>query len=115
MTDISFMKSTRCLLCNFLCCLVLASLIPLSALANELTDRQYSVTEAQKRYDLQKTRYEDATLLVNEQKQRVAEEQALLEARQKMQAAAKVSMVKAKAKLDAETRQLKETWDKSHH
>jgi hypothetical protein len=111
MTDISFMKSTRYLLCY----LLLASLIPLPALANELTDRQYSVTEAQKRYDLEKTRYEDAALLVDEQQQRVAEEQTLLEARQKKQAAAKARMVKAKAKLDAETRQLKEAWDKSHH
>jgi len=111
MTDINFMKSTRCLLC----CLLLGSLIPLPALANELTDRQYSVTEAQKRYDLAKTRYEDATVLVNEQKQRVAEEQALLEARQKKQAAAKAGMVKAKAKLDSETLQLKKTWDKGNH
>jgi multidrug efflux pump subunit AcrA (membrane-fusion protein) len=111
MTDINFMKSTWCLLWS----LLFGLLIALPTLANELTDRQYSVTEAQKRYDLEKTRYEDATLLVNEQKQRVVEEQALLEARQKMQAAAKASMVKAKAKLDAETRQLKETWDKSHH
>ncbi|HEY9276880.1 MAG TPA: hypothetical protein VIO87_01595 [Methylotenera sp.] len=93
----------------------MALLIPLPALANELTDRQYSVTEAQKRYDLEKTRYEDAALLVDEQQQRVAEEQTLLEARQKKQAAAKARMVKAKAKLDAETRQLKEAWDKSHH
>ncbi len=111
MTDVSFMKSTCCLLCY----LLLALLIPLPALANELTDRQYSVTEAQKRYDLEKTRYEDAALLVDEQQQRVAEEQTLLEARQKKQAAAKARMVKAKAKLDAETRQLKEAWDKSHH
>lgn len=111
MTDINLMKSTWCLLWS----LLFSLLIALPALANELTDRQYSVTEAQKIYDLQKTRYEDATLLVNEQKQRVAEEQALLEVRQKKQAAAKASMVKAKAKLDAETRQLKEIWDKSHY
>lgn len=111
MTDINFMKSTRCLLCY----LLLGSLISLPTLANELTDRQYSVTEAQKRYDLEKTRYEDATVLVDEQKQRVVEEQALLEVRQKKQATAKARMVKAKAKLDSETRQLKEIWDKSHH
>ena len=111
MTDLNFIKSTRCLLLS----LLFGLLTSLPTLANELTDRQYSVTEAQKRYDLQKTRYEDATLLVNEQKQRVAEERALLEVRQKKQAAAKASMVKAKAKLDAETRKLKEIWDKSHH
>ena len=111
MTDISFMKHTLRLLCS----LLLALLISVPALSNELTDRQYSVTEAQKIYDLEKTRYEDATVLVNEQKQRIAEDQALLKEREKKQAAAKAGMVKAKAKLDSENRQLKKAWGKGNH
>lgn len=111
MTDISFMKNTLRLLCS----LLLALLISVPVLANELTDRQYSVTEAQKIYDLEKTRYEDATVLVNEQKQRIAEDQALLKEREKKQAAAKAGMVKAKAKLDSENRQLNKAWGKGNH
>ena len=95
--------------------LFLGASISLPLLANELTDRQYSVTAAQKIYDLEKTRYEDATVLVNEQKQRIAEDQAVLKARQKKQAAAKAAMLKAKAKLDAENRQLKQIWNSSRH
>ncbi len=110
MTDIHYMKST----CLFLC-LILSASLSLPLIADELTDRQYSVTEARKKYDLEKTRYEDATMLVNAQKQRVAEDQALLKSRQKQQAVAKASMDKAKAKLDKANRQLKQTWKKGQH
>ena len=107
MADINFKKSAGCLLFSLL--------ISLPVLANELTDRQFSVTEAQKKYDLEKTRYDDATVLVNEQKQRVAADQALLEERQKKQAAAKASMDKAKAQLELENKRLKKIWNKGNH
>ncbi len=87
----------------------------LPVFADELTDRQYSVTQAQKQYDLEKTRYDDATQLVNEQKQRVAQDQALLKERQKRQAAAKAKMLEARKKLDMENSRLKKSWNKGSH
>ncbi len=83
--------------------------------ANELTDRQYSMSAAQKKYDLEKARYDDATVLVNDQQQRVAQDQALLKERQQQQAAAKISMAKAKAQLDQEKKQLQKVWNKGKH
>ena len=99
MSHINFQKSTACVL--------LSLLISIPVVANELADKQYSVTEALKKYNLEKTRYDDATVLVNEQKQRVAADQALLDERQKRQDAAKVSMDKAKAQLDLASTRLK--------
>ena len=84
-------------------------------LADELTDRQYSATQAQKQYDLEKTRYDDATQLVHEQQQRVAQDQALLKERQQKQAAAKAKMLEAKKKLDQENSRLKKIWNKGSH
>ncbi len=87
----------------------------LPVVADELTDRQYSVTQAQKQYDLEKTRYDDATQLVEEQQQRVAQDQALLKERQQKQAAAKAKMLEAKKKLDQENSRLKKAWNKGSH
>jgi len=84
-------------------------------LANELTDRQYSMSAAQKKYDIEKAHYDDATILVNEQQQRVAQDQALLKERQQQQAAAKLSMVKAKNRLDQEKIQLQKIWNKGKY
>ena len=84
----------------------------LPVFADELTDRQYSVTQAQKQYELEKARYDDVTQLVNEQKQRVAQDQALLKERQKKQATAKAKMLEAKKKLDQENSRLKQVWNK---
>ncbi len=86
--------------------------LPVLAVADELTDRQYSVTQAQKQYELEKARYDDATQLVNEQKQRVAQDQALLKERQKKQATAKTKMLAAKKKLDQENSRLKQAWNR---
>ncbi len=87
----------------------------LTVFADELTDRQYSATQAQKQYDLEKTRYDDATKLVDEQKQRIAQDQALLKEREQKQAAAKAKMLKAKKKLDQENNRLKKVWNKGNH
>lgn len=96
-------------------CLVLGLLISAAACANELTDMQYRATEAQKKYDLEKARYDDAMALVYEQERRVAEDQELLKDRQKKLAAAKASLAKAKTQLDAENRQLQNAWAKGNH
>lgn len=84
----------------------------LPVFADKLTDRQYSVTQAQKQYEIEKARYDDVTQLVNEQKQRVAQDQALLKERQKKQAAARTKMLAAKKKLDQENSRLKQVWNK---
>ncbi len=107
MTDINLRKSMMCML--------LAFLMPLATGADELADMQYGVSDAQKKYDLEKARYDDATVLVNEQKQRVEADQALLNERQKQQAAAKASLAKAKARLDVESSKLQKAWDKRGH
>lgn len=99
----------QCIAALLLCCTTLA------VFANELADRQYSVTQAQKQYDLEKTRYDDATQLVEEQQQRVAKDQALLKERQQKQAAAKAKMLQAKKKLDQENSRLKKAWNKGSH
>lgn len=104
MTMIDFKKNTACLFMGLL--------LSLPAIADELTDRQYSVTQAQKKYDLERARYDAATVLVNEQQQRVAEDQALLKDRRNKQSAAKAAMAKAKANLDSENRQLQQVWSK---
>lgn len=84
----------------------------LPVFADELTDRQYSTKQAQKQYELEKARYDDVTQLVNEQKQRVAQDQALLKERQKKQATAKAKMLEARKKLDQENSRLKQVWNK---
>jgi len=83
--------------------------------ANELTDRQYSASAAQKKYDLEKARYDDATARVDEQQQRVAQDQALLKERRQQQAAAKASMARARGQLDQEKRQLQKAWNTGRH
>lgn len=95
--------------------LLVFTALPIMVEADELSDRQYSVTQAQKQYALEKTRYDDATQLVNEQKQRVAHDQALLKERQNRQAAAKAKMLEAKKKLDQENSRLKQVWNKGSH
>lgn len=82
------------------------------ALARDVSNEQYVVTAAQKNYDHAKAAYDASTVMVNDQKQRVAQDQAILKDRQKEQAVAKAQLTKAQALLEKRKKELHSAWNK---
>lgn len=95
--------------------LFMSLLLPVSVQARDVSNEQYVVTEAKKSYDQAKSNYDAATVLVNEQKQRIAQDQAVLKEKQKKQAAAKIKLAKAQALLDKRQKELNAAWDNGGH
>lgn len=96
---------------QILSALFMSLLLSVTVQARDVSNEQYVVTEAKKNYDNAKSNYDAATVLVNEQKQRIAQDQAALKEKQKKQAAAKTKMIKAQALLDKRQKELNAAWD----
>jgi septal ring factor EnvC (AmiA/AmiB activator) len=84
-------------------------------LARDVATEQYVVTAAQKDYDNAKADYDATTVMVNDQKNRIAQDQAILKEREKKQAEAKAKLVKAQALLDKRQKELNDAWNKGGH
>jgi hypothetical protein len=84
-------------------------------MARNFFNEQYVVTAAQKNYDLAKADYDASTVMVNDQKKRITQDQAILKERQKKQAMAKAQLVKAQALLNKRQKELNDAWDKGDH
>jgi len=95
--------------------LLLGLITTQTALARDVSNEQYVVTAAQKNYDNAKAAYDASTVMVNDQKQRVAQDQAILKERQKEQAAAKAQLAKAQALLEKRQKELNSAWNKGGH
>ncbi|OIR02803.1 hypothetical protein GALL_150110 [mine drainage metagenome] len=86
-----------------------------SVLARDVSNEQYMVTEAQKDYDKAKADYDETTVMANDQKRRVEQDQALLKEREKAQATAKAQLTKAQGLLDKRQKELNQAWNKGGH
>lgn len=86
-----------------------------TTLARDVSNEQYVVTAAQKNYDNAKAAYDASTDMLNDQKQRVAQDQAILKERQKEQATAKAQLTKAQALLEKRQKELNSAWNKGNH
>lgn len=95
-----------------LLCLMASSL---PAFARDVSNEQYVVTEAQKEYDNAKADYDTTSVMVNDQKRRVEQDQLLLKEREMTQAAAKAKLVKAQALLENRQKELNQAWNKGGH
>ncbi|MGZ8982470.1 MAG: hypothetical protein ACXW11_00780 [Methylotenera sp.] len=97
---------------QLLALLLLGLISSAPVLARDVSNEQYAVTTVQKEYDQAKADYDAATVLVNDQKRRVAQDQALLNELQKKQAAAEAKLVKTTASLDKRKAELNSAWNK---
>lgn len=98
--------------------IALFSLISLSStlvLARDVATEQYIVTAAQKDFDHAKADYDASTVMVNDQKKRVAQDQVILKERQNKQTKAKAKLVKAQALLNKSQNELNNAWNKGGH
>lgn len=98
--------------------IALFSLISLSStlvLARDVATEQFVVTAAQKDYDNAKSDYDAATVMVNDHKKRIAQDQVILKERQNKQLAAKAKLVKAQALLNKRQNELNNAWNKGGH
>lgn len=86
-----------------------------TTLARDVSNEQYVVTAAQKNYDNAKAAYDASSVMVNDQKQRVAQDQAILKERQIEQATAKAQLTKAQALLEKRQRELNNAWNRGGH
>lgn len=86
-----------------------------TTLARDVSNEQYVVTAAQKNYDNAKAAYDASTVMVSDQKQRIAQDQAILKERQKEQAVAKAQLIKAQALLEKRQKELNSAWNRGGH
>ncbi len=101
--------------CLSIALLGLVSLSSTLVLARDVATEQYVVTAAQKDYDNAKADYDAATVMVNDQKKRVAQDQVILKERQNKQTKAKAKLVKAQALLNKRQNELNNAWNKGGH
>ncbi len=94
--------------------LIALLLVVTPALADEVSSRQYAATVAQKKYDLEKSRYDASTALVKDQEKHIQQDKVVLKNRQHEQAQAKANRIKAKVQLDQQEKLLHKAWNKSH-
>lgn len=84
-------------------------------LAKDVATEQFVVTEARNNYDQAKADYDASTVMVNDQKKRVAQDQAILKERKNKQTKAKAKLVKAQALLNKRQKELNNAWNKGGH
>lgn len=84
-------------------------------MAQDVSTEQYVFTTAQKDYELAKADYDAATVMVTEQEQRIAQDEAILKERLTKQATAKQNLEKAQELLDKRQQELNRAWNKERH
>lgn len=101
--------------CLSIALLGLVSLTSTLLLAKDVTTEQYVASEARNNYDQAKADYDASTIMVNDQKKRVAQDQVILKERQNKQTKAKAKLVKAQALLNKRQNELNNAWNKGGH
>ena len=84
-------------------------------LAKDVATEQHVVSEARNNYDQAKADYGATTVMVNDQKKRVAQDQVILKERKNKQPKAKAKLVKAQALLNKRQKELNNAWNKGGH
>lgn len=98
--------------------IVLLGLISFSStlvVARDVATEQYAASEARNNYDQAKADYDATTVMVSDQKKRIAQDQAILKERQNKQAMVKSQLVKAQALLNKRQSELNNAWNKGGH
>ena len=101
--------------CLSIALLGLVSLPSTLLLAKDVTSEQYVASKARNSYDQAKAGYDASTVIVNDQKKRIAQDQVILKERQNKQTKDKAKLFKPQALLNKRQKELNNAWNIGGH